>query len=138
MAKRIGILGGISHESTIRYYKFILKKYYARQRNYHYPEVVIFSLDLSKLIGFEERDDLDGYVRYLTEGLKSLEKAGADFVVMAANSPHAVKHLLKMNYQLLCKTFADHLVFEPDRAPGLKKKSLFLFLRRTTCSRRRA
>ncbi len=90
MAKRIGILGGISHASTIRYYEYILKKYYARRLDYHYPEVVIFSLDLAKLIGYEERDDLDSYVRYITSGLQALEKAGADFIVIAANSPHAV------------------------------------------------
>jgi aspartate racemase len=46
LAKRIGIIGGISHESTIKYYEFILKKYFAKKRDYHYPEVVIFSLDL--------------------------------------------------------------------------------------------
>jgi aspartate racemase len=90
LAKRIGILGGISHASTIRYYEYILKKYYARRLDYHYPEVVIFSLDLAKLIGYEERDDLDSYVRYITSGLQALEKAGADFIVIAANSPHAV------------------------------------------------
>ena len=73
MAKRIGIIGGISHESTIKYYEYILKKYYARKRNYHYPEMVIFSLDLKKLMEFEDR-----------------EKAGAEFIVIAANSPHSV------------------------------------------------
>jgi len=90
LTKRIGILGGISHASTIRYYEYILKKYYALRLDYHYPEVVIFSLDLAKLIGYEERDDLDSYVRYITSGLQALEKAGADFIVIAANSPHAV------------------------------------------------
>ena len=95
MAKRIGILGGISHESTIKYYEYILKKYYAKKRNYHYPEVVIFSLDLAKLTGYEDRDDLDGYVRYILSGIKSLEKAGSEFIVIAANSPHSVYEIVK-------------------------------------------
>jgi aspartate racemase len=95
VSKRIGILGGISHASTIRYYEHILKKYHARRRDYHYPEVVIFSLDLATLIGYEERDDLDSYVRYLTAGLQTLEKAGADFIVIAANSPHAVFEIVQ-------------------------------------------
>lgn len=95
MSKRIGILGGISHESTIKYYEYILKKYYAKKRNYHYPEVVIFSLDLEKLTGFEARDDLDGYVRYIVSGIDSLQKAGAQFIVIAANSPHAVFEIVK-------------------------------------------
>lgn len=90
MAKRIGIIGGISHESTIKYYEYILKKYYARKRNYHYPEMVIFSLDLKKLMEFEDREDMDGYIHYIREGIKALEKAGAEFIVIAANSPHSV------------------------------------------------
>jgi len=90
MSKCIGILGGISHESTIKYYEYILTKYYAEKRDYHYPEVVIFSLDLAKLTEFEDESNIDGYVRYITSGLESLEKAGADFIVMAANSPHSV------------------------------------------------
>jgi len=65
LAKRIGIIGGISHESTIKYYEYILKKYYARKRNYHFPEIVIFSLDLKKLMEFEDSKDIDGYIRYI-------------------------------------------------------------------------
>ncbi len=90
MAKRIGIIGGISHESTIKYYEYILKKYYARKRNYHFPEMVIFSLDLKKLMEFEDRKDMDGYIHYIREGIVALEKAGAEFIVIAANSPHSV------------------------------------------------
>ncbi|MFC2164899.1 aspartate/glutamate racemase family protein [Acidobacteriota bacterium] len=90
MAKRIGILGGISHESTIKYYEYILTKYYAKMRDYHYPEVIIFSLDLAELTEFEDKGDIDGYVQYITSGIESLENAGAEFIVIAANSPHSV------------------------------------------------
>ena len=90
MAKRIGILGGISHESTIRYYKYILRKYYAARRDYHYPEVVIFSLDFQKSTEFEESGDFDGYIAYLLSGIQALKNAGAEFAVIAANSPHSV------------------------------------------------
>lgn len=95
MAKRIGIIGGISHESTIKYYEYILKKYYAKKKNYHYPEMVIFSLDLKKLMDFEDMKDIDGYVHYLREGIKALEKAGAEFIVIAANSPHSVFEIVE-------------------------------------------
>ena len=86
--KRIGILGGISHESTIEYYGLIQKKYYERTGD-SYPEVVIFSLDFEKFTEFENTDK-EQYIKYIMEGIRSLEKAGADFVIMAANSPHAV------------------------------------------------
>lgn len=120
MAKNIGILGGISHASTIRYYEYILKKYYARMRDYHYPEVVIFSLDLAKLIGYEDRDDLNGYVRYLTHGLKSLEKAGADFIVIAANSPHSVFEIVQKRVSIPMISIVD-ITAQRAKALGLAK-----------------
>jgi aspartate racemase len=119
VSKRIGILGGISHASTVRYYEYILKKYYARRRDYHYPEVVIFSLDLAKLIGFEERDDLDSYVRYLTSGLQALEKAGVDFIVIAANSPHAVFEIVRKRVSIPMISIVETTALRAERL-GLK------------------
>ena len=123
MAKRIGIIGGISHASTIKYYEFILKKYYARNRNYHYPEVVIFSLDLAKLVGFEERGDIDGYIRYLATGIKSLEKAEAEFILIAANSPHAVFDVLQKKASVHLLSIVEITAMEAKR---LKMKKLLL------------
>jgi aspartate racemase len=60
------------------------------RRDYHYPEVVIFSLDFKKVTDYEEQGDLDGYIDYLLEGIRCLKKAGAEFIVIAANSPHLV------------------------------------------------
>jgi len=95
LAKRIGILGGISHESTIKYYKFILSKYFVKKRDYHYPEIVIFSLDLAKLTGFEDSGDIDGYIQYIMAGIQALENSGAHFIVIAANSPHSVFEIIQ-------------------------------------------
>ncbi|MHA2181441.1 MAG: aspartate/glutamate racemase family protein [Promethearchaeota archaeon] len=88
--RRIGILGGMSYESTIKYYELILQKYYEKYRDYSYPEVIIFSLNFQKVIDYERGDKKTMYIEYLMSGIKSLESAGADFIIMAANSPHAV------------------------------------------------
>jgi len=88
--KRIGILGGISHESTIHYYELIMKKYYERFHDYYYPEIVIFSLDFQQFTDYEDKKTMEEYLQYIMEGIHSLEKAGVDFILMAANSPHAV------------------------------------------------
>lgn len=123
MSKRIGIIGGISHGSTIKYYEFILKKYFARKRDYHYPEVIIFSLDLAKLVGFEERGDIDGYISYLASGVKSLEKAGAEFILIAANSPHAVFDILQKKVSVPMLSIVEITAQEAKR---LKLKKLLL------------
>ena len=90
MSKRIGILGGISSASTIEYYDRIIKGYFARRRDYYYPEIVIFSLNFQRFTDCENSGDRDAYVTEIMAGIRSLERAGAEFIIMAANSPHAV------------------------------------------------
>lgn len=87
--KRIGILGGISYKSAIRYYELILRKYYERTKDYYYPEIVIFSLNFQKFTDLEIKNR-EKYINYIIEGITALENAGAEFVIMAANFPHAV------------------------------------------------
>ncbi|MFX1357697.1 MAG: aspartate/glutamate racemase family protein [Promethearchaeota archaeon] len=95
-SKRIGILGGMSYKSTIKYYELILEKYFENKHNYHYPEIIIFSLNFQKVIDYELMGNKNEYVKYLLDGIKRLENAGADLIIMAANSPHAVFNELKI------------------------------------------
>ncbi len=88
--KKIGILGGMSYESTIKYYDLILQKYHDRYQDYYYPEILIYSLNFQKVIDYELGDDEGIYVNYLMTGINSLQNGGVDFIIMAANSPHAV------------------------------------------------
>jgi len=92
---RVGLLGGMSYESTLKYYQLFLEKFYEKEHNYSYPEVVIFSLNFQKVIDYELRNEKEKYIEYLMEGISSLENAGVDFIFMAANSPHAVYEDLK-------------------------------------------
>lgn len=80
----------MSYESTIKYYDLILEKYYEKFNDYNYPEILIFSLNFQKLIDYELGGNRAKYIEYLMNGIKSLENGGATFIVMAANSPHAV------------------------------------------------
>src|SRR5215204_3322809 len=88
--KCIGILGGISHESTIVYYRRLIEGYYARFHDAYYPEIVIYSLDFQRFTAMEDGGETAEYVDYIVEGLDALAAAGAEVALMAANSPHAV------------------------------------------------
>lgn len=90
MAKRIGILGGISAESTAEYYVRIIRGTHSRRQDDHYPEVVIFSLDFQRFTELENSDNRAGYIAEILTGIRALERAGVDFILMAANSPHVV------------------------------------------------
>lgn len=89
MSRRIGILGGISYESTKTYYELLHRKYYALRKNYDYPEVLVYSLNFRKFTDYEN-GDREKYIAYILEGIRGLERAGAELIVMAANSPHSV------------------------------------------------
>ena len=90
MKKKIGIVGGISAASTAQYYRTITDLYYERFQDYYYPEILIYSLDFQYFTDLENEGRQDEYIRYILNAVSALEKAGAEFAAMAANSPHSV------------------------------------------------
>lgn len=83
--KTIGILGGMGPASTIAYYRHITDRYFELHGNYAYPEIILFSVDFQAII--DERYDSSATV---SRAIRSLHRAGADFVVAACNSIHVV------------------------------------------------
>jgi aspartate racemase len=73
MPKRIGILSGISAESTLKYYDLIIKGYFARQQNYYYPEILIYSLDFQKYTDIEDSGDRIELAGFLVNGVEALQ-----------------------------------------------------------------
>jgi aspartate racemase len=86
----LGIIGGLGPESTLDYYQRITALFRERTGNRHYPELVIVSVDLRKGLDFMEANDLNGMADYLLEGINKLARAGADFGIISANTPHIV------------------------------------------------
>src|SRR5213080_4180227 len=88
--KSLGIIGGVGPESTIEYYRNIIALYREKQRDGSYPEFIINSVDLKKGLDFMAANDLAGMAEYLLEEIPKLARAGADFGLIAANTPHVV------------------------------------------------
>jgi aspartate racemase len=88
--KILGIIGGVGPESTIEYYQNIIALYRERQRDGSYPQFIINSIDLKKGLDFMAANDLAGMAGYLLEEIPKLARAGADFGLIAANTPHVV------------------------------------------------
>jgi len=88
MYKRIGILGGLTPESTVPYYLHIIHRYEEMFHNHAYPEVVIFSVSFQKFDDWMEREDWESMELELAKGLRALHGAGADFAVIATNTMH--------------------------------------------------
>lgn len=88
--KTLGIIGGVGPESTIDYYKNIIALYRERKPDGHYPQFVINSIDLQKGVDFLDVNDLAGMTDFLLSEIEKLPRAGAEFGIIAANTPHIV------------------------------------------------
>src|SRR5438132_6261586 len=88
--KTLGIIGGVGPESTIDYYSTIIARYRERKPDGSYPSFFINSIDLKKMVDLITANDLAGVSQYLLDEIRKLAGAGADFALIAANSPHIV------------------------------------------------
>ena len=84
------MIGGVGPESTIDYYKNIIAMYRERQPDGSYPQFVINSINLQKGIDFMEAGNLAGMAEFLLSEIEKLPRAGAEFGIIAANTPHIV------------------------------------------------
>jgi aspartate racemase len=90
MHKRIGILGGMSPESTIEYYQYITHTYAERFGDHGYPEIIIYSVSFQPYVDWSYADDWDLVAQGLSEAARKLEDAGADLIIIATNTMHLV------------------------------------------------
>ena len=88
--RTLGIIGGLGPESTIDYYQRIIALYRERTGDGSYPEFIINSVNLTKGLDFMAVNDLARMADYLLEGIGKLARAGADFGLISANTPHIV------------------------------------------------
>ena len=86
--KTIGIVGGLSPESTILYYTNIIEEYRRRYSNEEYPEIIIYSVNFGKFTRLMEEGKFKEAADIITKAIKALHKAGADFAIISANTPH--------------------------------------------------
>jgi aspartate racemase len=88
--KTIGILGGMSPESTVAYYEYITRTYTQRYGDYGYPEILIHSVSFQPYVDWPNQDRWDLVAQGLSQAAQRLEAAGADFILIATNTMHLV------------------------------------------------
>jgi aspartate racemase len=88
--KTVGVIGGIGPESTVDYYRQIIAAYREQKQDGSYPSIIINSIDLKKMLDLVAANELAEATEYLVGEVQKLARAGADFGVLAANTPHIV------------------------------------------------
>ncbi|MBE5985299.1 aspartate/glutamate racemase family protein [Lacrimispora sp. AGF001] len=88
--KTIGIIGGMSWESTVTYYQIMNETVKRELGGLHSAKILLYSVDFSEIERCQAEGDWEKSGDILASAAESLEKAGADFLVIATNTMHKV------------------------------------------------
>lgn len=86
--KTIGLIGGMSWESTVTYYQVINEEIVAKLGGFHSAKILLYSVDFAELEASMSVGDWDKIAGVLTQAAMNLEKAGADFILICTNTMH--------------------------------------------------
>lgn len=121
--KTIGLLGGMSWESTATYYQLINEGVKARLGGLHSAKLVLYSVDFQEIETLQRRGDWEAAGAVLAQAGRSLQAAGADFLVIGTNTMHKVVPAIAAAVDLPILHIADATA-AAIQAQGLKTVGL--------------
>ena len=93
--KTIGLIGGMSWESTVTYYKIINETVKEKLGGLHSAKCMLYSIDFQEIEECQANGNWEKSGEILGEAANNLEKAGADFIVICTNTMHKVINQIK-------------------------------------------
>ena len=121
--KTIGIIGGMSWESSAEYYRLINEQVKARLGPAHSAELVMYSLDFQPIAQLELEERWEEFAVVLVDAAKRLERAGAEFILLASNTAHKVADDVQAAIAIPLLHIADAAA-EAIAAAGIQKVGL--------------
>lgn len=117
--KTLGLIGGMSWESTIPYYRHINQIVKQELGGLHSAKVIIFSVDFHDIEVLQRNGDWDAAGKILADAAQALERAGADMLVLCTNTMHKVAATIEAEVQIPFLHIADPTAAE-IKAQGLQ------------------
>lgn len=112
--KTIGLIGGMSWESTITYYKVINETIKRLMGGLHSAKCLLYSVDFYEIEEYQASGQWDKSATVLAEAAMNLEKAGADFIVICTNTMHkvvpAIQDKISIPILHIAEATADELI----------------------------
>ena len=105
--KTIGLLGGMSWESTALYYKQINEEIKKRLGSLHSAKVVIYSVDFDEIEKLQHSGDWDKTAEILSDAALNIQNASADFLLICTNTMHKVAPIIQENISIPIVHIAD-------------------------------
>ncbi|NLJ64140.1 MAG: aspartate/glutamate racemase family protein [Christensenellaceae bacterium] len=88
--KTIGLIGGMSWESTVTYYQIINETIREKLGGLHSAKIILYSVDFAEIEEYQSKGDWDKSAILLADAAMRLEQAGADYIVICTNTMHKV------------------------------------------------
>ena len=105
--KTIGLIGGMSWESTALYYRLINQGVQQALGALHSARIVLYSLDFAVIAHLQKKGDWDGAAAILAQAAQALESGGADFLLLCTNTMHKVAAAIQAAVQIPLIHIAD-------------------------------
>lgn len=105
--KTIGLLGGMSWESTVQYYRLINEGIRASEGGLHSAQLVLHSVDLAPLAVWMNNGEWQNIETVLVEAARGLERAGAEFFLICTNTMHKLAPAIERSVDIPLLHIAD-------------------------------
>ncbi|MBT3276991.1 MAG: aspartate/glutamate racemase family protein [Candidatus Thioglobus sp.] len=121
--KTIGMIGGMSWESTASYYKFINEGIKNKLGGLHSAKICMYSVDFDEIEKLQHQDNWNETANILSRAAQSVESGGADFLLICTNTMHKVAPEIEKNISIPILHIADATA-ETLAKDGIKKVGL--------------
>lgn len=116
--KTIGLIGGMSWESSLEYYRIINEQVKEKLGGLHSAKSLMYSLDFDLIEKLQQQEKWDELTSIMIKATQDLEKGGADFVLICTNTMHKMAEDIQDNINIPLLHIAD------TTAERIKEKSL--------------
>jgi aspartate racemase len=121
--KTIGLIGGMSWESSLEYYRIVNEAVKNRLCGFHSAQCVMYSVDFAEIEALQHRGEWPETARILSRAARGLEAAGADFIVLCTNTMHKVAPEIEASVRIPLLHIADPTA-ERIKGRGFRKVGL--------------
>jgi aspartate racemase len=121
--KTIGLIGGMSWESTLSYYRIVNEAVRDARGGLHSARIVLWSVDFAEIQQLQAAGEWDRAGAELADAAGRLERAGADFVVVCTNTMHVVAEAIERAVEVPLLHIAD-ATGEAIAAAGVRRVGL--------------
>ena len=121
--KTIGLIGGMSWESTITYYQVLNETIKQALGGLHSAKCILYSVDFEEIEKCQANGDWNRSAEILSDAAQSLEKAGADYIVICTNTMHKVADEIERHIHIPLLHIAEMTAVELEKS-GITKVGL--------------